>query len=99
MVCPLCHTFIKIIKREDVPEDDAIITQGRTWWDTIKKTESQFQPAYILQRELSALQADYAALQAENETMKDIINEAKNILMEALEKEGLIDYVPKWMEE
>ena len=96
VVCPKCHAFIKFLKQDDVP-DDCTIKQRDSWWDKIQAAESQLRPAYILQKELLNLRSDFAALQVENVQMKEIIEEATNIITEAMEREGLVKHVPKWM--
>lgn len=98
-VCPKCHAFIKMIKRQDVPEKDSVVAVEDSWWVKIKAADVNLQPAYILNKQLSTLKADYAALQAENERLKEIVEEVTGILTEALEREGLMTYVPKWLQD
>lgn len=97
--CPECHTFIKVVVRQDVSKKYAVVKKDETWWNKIKATESELRPAYIIQKELSSLKADYAACQAEKARLKEIIAETTTILRDALECEGIIEYVPKWLEE
>lgn len=97
-ICPKCHVFIKLIQRQDVPKD-CIIEEKDFWWSKIKATESDLRPAYMIQRDLSKLRVDYAVLQVENEKMEKIIKEATDIIKEALEREGIIKYVPEWLKE
>ncbi len=98
IVCPKCHSFIKFIKKEDVPKKGVIIKRD-LWWDKVKARESRLRPAYMIQRDLSKLQVDYAALQIENEQLKGIVQEATKIITEAMEREGIIEHVPAWMKE
>lgn len=98
VICPKCHSFIKFIKREDVPER-AVIKRRNDWWDKVKKTEVELRPAYILEKELTNLRTKFAAIQMENEQMKDIIKEATELITEAMKREGLIEHVPKWLQE
>lgn len=97
--CPECHTFIKVVMRQDVPKKYAIVKKDKTWWNKIKATESELRPAYIIQKELSSLRVDYAACQAENARLKEIVTETTTILRDALECEGIIEYVPEWLKE
>lgn len=97
--CPECHAFIKVVMRQDVSKKSAIVKKDETWWNKIKATESELRPAYIIQKELSSLKADYAACQAEKARLKEIIAETTTILRDALECEGIIEYVPEWLKE
>lgn len=99
MVCPKCHTFIRMIKRQDVPKKYTIFKKDNTWWEKVKAAESELRPAYMMQKELARLRIDHAALQAENEHLKKVITETTEILKDALEREGLIEHVPAWMKE
>ena len=99
MVCPRCHTFLRFIERRKVSKKHIIVKKDETWWNVFKETESHLRPAYILQRELTNLKADYAVLQIKNAAMKHIINEATVIITDALEKEGIFKHIPKWMKE
>lgn len=98
IVCPKCYSFIKYIKREDIPKD-CVVKEQDTWWHKIKATESELRPAYIIQKELSNLRIDHEVLLAENEKLKEIVKEATDIITDALEREGLIKHVPKWLQE
>lgn len=95
-ICPKCHALLKIIKRQDVPEN-CIIVETDAWWNKIKATESDLRPAYLIQQDLLKSQTDCAALQVENARLKEIIDEVTTILRDALEQEGLIKHVPAWM--
>ena len=97
-VCPKCHTFLKLVKRQDVPKN-CIIVEKDAWWEKIKATESELRPAYMIQKELSNLRIDHEVLLAENEKLKEIVKEATDIITDALECEGILKHIPKWLKE
>lgn len=98
VICPKCHSLLRYIRQEDVPKN-SIVEKQDAWWHKIKAAESELRPAYIIQKELSNLRIDYAVLLAENEKLKEIVKEATDVIKDALEREGLVKHVPKWMKE
>ena len=98
IVCPKCHTLFKYIKHQDVPEN-CLVVETNAWWERIRATESDLRPAYMIQRDLIKSRTDCAMLQAENKRLKEIVDEVTTILTDAMECEGLIKHVPKWLQE